>query len=354
MEYVIKIKGLIGYDKKEDCFTYPDLLAHLEKAKAYDSIMLDIDSQGGYINVMEKMVEALRNSGKTLRSMNSGLVASCATILFLLPEKHNRLYNPKKGEFVIHYPIAYIEGTSEDLRLEADELEVLENKFATFYSEITGTSFETIKGIMKEDLPLSAETVASLGFADMVVEERKMVFIGKEQSININSKKMNEVNEKLNTIEKMISKLFPSKKMVLVVDQSGAELEFPELQSEADIVVGSMATIGGSPANGEYILKDEKTIIVVDGIVTEIKEMEAEPTEEEQLKAQIADLNTQLEEMSASKMEAETALEENKTQLMAIKAEFAEVKKLSSKFMVAPAAPKDQKTEPKTFTFKKK
>jgi hypothetical protein len=319
---------------------------------------LDIDSEGGYINVMEKMRDTLIQSGKTLKSFNSGLVASCATVLFMLPEKENRTYYPKNGDFIIHNPWSDIQGDANELLQEAIELKELENMFALFYSEKTGVEVSVIKEIMKQNESISGETVGNLGFATLGIENKRMAFVAREQSINLNKKKMNKIEELLNEIDTKISRFMKGeRKMIVVNEQGGTELTFPDAETEAEIAVGSKIEVGGAPANGEYILADNTKIVAVDGVVTEMIPEEKEDEmaiENAQLKEQIAQLEAEKMQLSATVEEKETALNVAMMTVKEIETKFNEVKKMSSNFKPSEAEPKTDEPTEKKFTFKRK
>jgi len=88
---------------------------------------------------------------------------------------------------------------------------------------------------------------------------------------------------------KKIMKAVRGIKMITVTTADGTLLDFGEdITEESQIQVGSTATVDGSPASGEYVLNDGRTLVFENGAVTEIVESEEEETMED-LKKQLAD-----------------------------------------------------------------
>ena len=109
-------------------------------------------------------------------------------------------------------------------------------------------------------------------------------------------------------IEKVMKKLgFSKAKMITITAADGTILDFGEdIQEESQIVEGTTATVDGTPASGDYVLTDGRTLVFTDGAVTEIKEAEAEESVED-LKAQIAAKDTEIANLKATSAKAEKA-----------------------------------------------
>ena len=67
-----------------------------------------------------------------------------------------------------------------------------------------------------------------------------------------------------------------------------------EVQEASQIVVGSPATVGGAPAEGDYLMPDGSTYVFESGKVKEIKPAAPEP--EDNLKEENEELKAQLSE----------------------------------------------------------
>lgn len=320
--YIMPVHGEIGVD-----FTIQDTLLHLNNAKNYDSLMLDVNSPGGYTDEEKKITFAIIESGKIIYSRNSGDVASAASKIFTIPPLENRTFDPSKGVFLIHNPWVEVSGDSEFLKQASDEIKKYETDYVKWYCEKTGTEANIIKGFMKENIPLTEDQVEQLNFAKII---KPVINPVARIKLNINTNPMNE--EKLNSIEKAVKaltdafkKLIP--KAIMIVDASGNELEFPDVTSEDEITTGVKANVAGSPANGEYVMQDGRTIVCVDGVVSEIieptSEVEALKAENETLQAKIAELTTEKDTVLAEAKALKTNIESVNKEMVKLKNIFS-------------------------------
>lgn len=340
MVYNIPVYGLLGSpDNPEDkakYFHFTDLLMHLNNAKNYDILNLDIASDGGYCDVVDKMIVALKDSGKLITSCNSGNVCSAASKLFTLPPKEYRSFYPNRGIFLIHNPwVSDASGDASDLNLIAKELQSTETNFAKWYSDHTGSEIEIIKGFMKENIPLTVEQVESLGFANIVKEEVKAMAILKS---NINNKNMDmdnnkdEVVEKLNGMEKLFNKILSKFKIksIMLSDTNGIELEFPEVTDISELAIGVKVLQNGAPATGEFTMPDGVILKSENGQVTEIvqpssDEASALKQENEQLKGEIARLQESNKNLEAKNISVSNDVN-------ALRSEFSNFKALFTSY----------------------
>ena len=140
-QYVIPIHGIIGEpyhgNDKRLYFSFRDSLIHLNNSKSYDSIKLDISSDGGSVDEGKKMEAAILAIGKPIFSENSGNVASAASRIFCLATFENRLFNPDKGVFLIHNPWLEMAGDSKELANASEYLAEIEEDYISFYANAT-------------------------------------------------------------------------------------------------------------------------------------------------------------------------------------------------------------------------
>jgi ATP-dependent protease ClpP protease subunit len=329
--YSIPIHGLIGSpespEDKQTYFQFSDLLLHINKAQAFDVIELDIASDGGYVDVADKMIEVLQSTKKPIISKNSGNVASAASKIFTLAPKGSRSFDPSKGVFLIHNPFGAIEGDASELALASKALQDTENNYAKWYANATGADITVIKAFMSENIPLTSEQIETLGFA--VIVKPAINAVAKLKSNNHMST-LKEQEEKLTAFEKFIDKIMSKfhPKAIMIADANGKELEFPELTDPSEIKVGVKVSEDGKPANGEYPQADGSVFVCKDGVLAEIKPKAADDTQA--LKAENEKLKAEIEALKASKATTEASATEAIKAVTEVKAEFKKFKALFS------------------------
>jgi ATP-dependent protease ClpP protease subunit len=325
--YSIPIYGLIGSpESPEDkalYFPFDKFLLHVNKAKEFDMIELDIASDGGYVDVTDKMIDVLKATKKPIISKNSGNIASAASKLFTLAPKGSRSFDPSKGVFLIHNPWGTIEGDANELAAASKELQDTENEYAKWYAGATGSDLNVIKSFMSENIPLTVEQVESLGFATIV--KPTVNAVAKLKSSNINQMDNKDVVEKLNGFEKLMQKLFAKLKIkaIMLADTNGKELEFPELTDVSEIAVGVKVSEGGKPADGEYPQPDGTVLVCKAGVLTEIKP-KADDTQA--LKDELAAAKAEIEKLKGEKALVEEKATEAVKVANEVKSEFTKFK----------------------------
>jgi ATP-dependent protease ClpP protease subunit len=348
MTYTIPIHGLIGIEEEnEKSFMLSDLLLHLNNAKDFTSLHLDIDSNGGYCDVSEDMCKLIVNTGKFITSSNSGNVASAATPIFLLPTHISlRKFNPTKGEFLIHNPWTEVEGDAQYLAEVSKSLAKTENDYAKIYQTISGADVNIIKAFMRENTPLTPEQIESLGFATIVQNEFKAV-----AKLNLKTDTMTEpqLNEKFEKFEESffskIKALFRPKAL-MIADVNGKEIEYPEINDATEIKEG----IAAIAEDDEYLQADGRIFVIKGNKIVEIKEPQA-ADDTEALKAELEALRAENESLKALSTEATETVEQVKAQAKEIENEFKNFKAQMTNFTPAKAATETKTKEP--FNFKK-
>ncbi len=330
--YSIPIHGLIGSpespDDKQLYFQFDQFLLHVNQAKEFEAIELDIASDGGFVDVADKMIDVLKATKKPITSKNSGNVASAASKLFTLAPKGFRTFDPAKGVFLIHNPWGAVTGTSEEMNAAAMNLQQIEKEYIKWYADATGSDMNVIKAFMTENIPLTPEQVESLGFATITRPTINAVAKLKSNYIQMDNK---EVVEKLNGFEKFLkglektfAKFMP--KAIMIADVNGKELEFPELNDPAEIKTGVKVSQGGSPATGDFVLPDGRTLVCDNGVVNDIKEAAAPADDTQALKDEIAALKAENESLKSAKAEADSKVDEAVKAVNAVTTEFKSFK----------------------------
>lgn len=281
-----------------------------------NTIELRLHCEGGSVTEGWAIVDKLRASGKKITATVEGVCASMATVV-LLAASERKAY--PHASLLIHEPYipeytladAY---RAEDLQKMADSLNAETQKILDFYVERTGADRAELEALMKEDKFIDMERAKTLGFISeilpaMSAKSRTPKWNNHQNSNNM-AKEKNVIAEAFSALGKALGLEQPKAVAYELLTESGDTITIDKPEGE-DPAVGDTA----SP-DGEHKMPDGTTIVVVDGVITEIRPAEkAEPTEGEneelaQANARIAELEA---ELAAAKAEAESAKAQAKT-----------------------------------------
>lgn len=232
------------------------------------------------------MVDKLRATGKEIRATIEGQCASMATVLLCAAPKENRRAYPH-AQILIHDPYipeytladAY---RAEDLEKIAADLRANTEKILDFYVERTGASRGELAALMKDDKWIDTAEAQRLGFISEIIPPAS-AYVGKgaaawpnnnqNQTSMKNEKTMQAAMKRLATL--MGFNVTPAKIVAYELDtESGETITIDKPEGEAPAVGDS-----ASP-DGEHKMPDGTTIIIEDGIITEIRPAEGQGGEE--------------------------------------------------------------------------
>lgn len=321
------ISGQIGSFEQKKGVELIDIVEQVRKQPGSTSWEVSINnSEGGSVQVGDDIYDYLESLDKKtpVTTVAKGLCASITTKIFMAG---SRRVIHEDCQFMIHLPmIAADYLNSQELEWATEEMKSLDNKMVDFYSKSTGTEKEAIYPLMRNETFLTADQALNLGFATEKREPIKAVaYINNSQK----ETKMNEItlskedkNWFLSQIESM-SKLFSTKKINLIIqDENGMEINFPDLEDTSTPSVGDVATVEGVPAEGSYIMPSlgNATAVFSEGILTEIIEPEAEDADEiAALKQENEDLKNQIEALNLSSEDNEKKFKDLETSFLNFK-----------------------------------
>jgi ATP-dependent Clp protease protease subunit len=285
-----------------------------------DTIDLRLHCEGGSVTEGWAIVDKLRASGKKITATVEGVCASMATVV-LLAASERKAY--PHASLLIHEPYipeytladAY---RAEDLQKMADSLNAETQKILDFYVERTGADRAELEALMKEDKFVDMERANELGFISEILPamsaksrtpKAHAKWNNHQNSKNMAEKK-NAIAEAWKALGEALGLSQPKAVAYELTTESGDTITIDKPEGE-DPAVGDTA----SP-DGEHKMPDGTTIVVVDGVITEIKpaEEQEEPVEENeelaQANARIAELEA---ELANAKAEAESAKAQAKT-----------------------------------------
>lgn len=313
-----------------DEISFSNVHDFIEWAKAYGeetgdrALDVEIHSCGGDTTEGYAIYDALRSCGMELTCTVVGTAASMATVILLAAPKGKR-FAYEHARLLIHHP--YYEGVDGELttaRLEAmkQKLEAEDAKMVALYVERTGMDEAVIRSQMDNGAFFDAKRAIELGIVDSIVPTTS-AHANQDDNISTTIKNQKEEKMKIKKTDSALAKAFLGlgKAMGLIDDENAQALVITDVNGtdlnietdDTEVKVGDKT----DAEDGEYVLEDGRTIVVEDGVVTEIREKEEEEAdsdeEVEALKAEIAQLKEQLEKSSAKAAELTAALAKAKS-----------------------------------------
>lgn len=283
----------------EDSISFSDIQYFMDWMPSEDNrIDVEIHSCGGDCTEGYAIYDALRASGKEISCKVVGTCASMATVILLAaPAERRTAY--EHASLCIHNPYAdgaLLKGKVTPERLEsiASDLRAEKEKMLSLYVERTGQAREVLEAQMESDSWFTPGKAIELGFISSIVP----AISAKKEVINQNSIVMGKTEKEVKVQSSLLDRLLRKCGYAKIEDVPAVALtlttstgeELTVEREEGDIQVGDPA----SP-DGEHVLEDGRTVVVQDGVITEIRE----PSSDEDVEA----LKAQVEELKAENAE---------------------------------------------------
>ena len=257
----------------DDCVSYSDVQSFLDYYKDDSRIDVELHSCGGSCIEGYAIYDALRASGKEISCTVVGTCASMATVILLAAPLERRAMYPN-ARLLIHNPhFSSFEGmaTIESLSSALSSLQSEKERMLAIYEDRTGMSREALEEQMAKDDWFGSDKAIELGFVSYVIPAA---------SASINNKNKERMNGKKVSVAEAFKMLgvalgiTKDAKGLTITTSTGDTLEVD--REGGEIQVGDEA----SP-DGNHVLEDGRTIVVEGGKVTEIREPSEEKDEEE-------------------------------------------------------------------------
>ena len=284
-----------------------------------DTIDLRLHCEGGSVTEGWAIVDKLRASGKKITATVEGVCASMATVV-LLAASERKAY--PHASLLIHEPYipeytladAY---RAEDLQKMADSLNAETQKILDFYVERTGADRAELEALMKEDKFVDMERAKELGFISEILPamsaksrtpKAQAKWNNHNQNSNNMAEKKNAIAEAWKALGVALGLSQPSAVAYELTTESGDTITIDKPEGE-DPAVGDTA----SP-DGEHKMPDGTTIVVVDGVITEIKPAEGQGEGASKENEELAQANARIAELEAELANAKAEVESAKAQ----------------------------------------
>jgi ATP-dependent Clp protease protease subunit len=280
----------------EDSISFSDIQYFMDWIPSDDNrIDVEIHSCGGDCTEGYAIYDALRASGKEISCKVVGTCASMATVILLAaPAERRTAY--EHASLCIHNPYAdgaLLKGKVTPERLEsiAADLKAEKEKMLSLYVERTGQAREVLEAQMESDSWFTPGKAIELGFISSIVP----AISAKKEVINQNSIVMGKTEKEVKVQSSLLDRLLRKCGYAKIEDVPAVALtlttstgeELTVEREEGDIQVGDPA----SP-DGEHVLEDGRTVVVQDGVITEIREPSSDE-DVEALKAQVEELKAE-------------------------------------------------------------
>ena len=256
-----------------------------------DTIDMRIFCNGGSVVEGWAIYDRLRQSGKKITCTIEGKAASMATIIMLAAPKESRKAY-ENAAFLLHNP--WVPGwclgdqlNAKDLKNQGEEMQMWQDKMVDAYVERCGCDRDEIQALMDKDTFISTSEALRLGLISSTVSALSASASKRNIEQFINSKQQNpkamekKTEVKASLLDKILAKLgvksLEEAEQAVAEPQAKVEPKAMELNTadgqtltvereEGDPQVGDKA----SP-DGTFEMPDGKTIVVEDGVITDIQ-----------------------------------------------------------------------------------
>jgi len=287
----INIFGVVGEDVRA-----ADVLKQIQAEKG-DTIEVTIMSCGGSVVEGLAIYDALRASGKKIKTSALGMAASIASIIFMAGDEREVSDN---AEIMVHNASVVTGGNKHTLKDAIETLDGMDNKLIEIYASRTGLGVDELTELLNKETFMSADEAVNKGFATIKTDALALVAIH------------NKTKEPLNMAEKeeVVTKGMFNKFMAWLKSEVKAE-EIPEKEDDAAEEAKAM----DEPMEEVTEATAEKPDLEAENIAlkAELEEMKAKAMEEdEEVKAKAEEVEEEKKEEEAKALLVFSAMTDNK------------------------------------------
>lgn len=281
-------------------------------------VYFNFNCDGGYVSEGFAIYDYIRTSGRNIYCNIEGGCHSMAIVMLLSAPLENRTAQ-KHAQSLIHCVRADLYGalTADELASLAEEIKHDEERILDIYADRTGEDKDTLRELMHEEKMRDTDFLLEHNFISKVnaYNTNRLPEPGKNTSTistQKNEKTMAKtINEALQMAKDCLTKisnvLTPAEPVNYDHTDADGNVLFSTEAEDATLEVGMNAT-----PDGTFTLADGRTIVIADGVITEINEPQSDANLEEleNLRNQVADLTAQVETLQASLTEASNVITE--------------------------------------------
>lgn len=149
------------------CTSASGFKRELAKAQDGDTVIVEINSPGGYVNEAAEIYEAIRSYSGEIECRVVGQAASCASFIACAAKSS---ISPM-GYLFLHNCSTACNGNQHDMRQTMESLASIDENIMNAYKAKTGMSDEEIYALMEQNTTISAQRAVELGFIDEITQE---------------------------------------------------------------------------------------------------------------------------------------------------------------------------------------
>ena len=260
----------------EPGISFRDINEFCDSLPAEDkTIDVHIHCNGGDVLEGWAIYDRLRATGKEITTIVDGTAASMATVIMMAaPKERRKAY--ANAQILVHNPWldpAWVGSngmaTADDLEKAAAKLKEQQDRILDLYVERCGCDRDEMAALMAEDKFISVERAMELGMVGEIIAP-------------ISAKSKHSVNDKnMSVLDKVIAAV----KSAFSAEEDPAPVMAMELNTASGDTLriereeGAPAVGDAAEPDGEWLMPDNTTIVVENGVITEIRQPEEEQVE---------------------------------------------------------------------------
>ena len=261
----------------EPGISFRDINEFCDSLPAEDkAIDVHIHCNGGDVLEGWAIYDRLRATGKEITTIVDGTAASMATVILMAaPKERRKAY--ANAQILVHNPWldpAWVGSngmaTADDLEKAAANLKEQQDRILDLYVERCGCDREEMAALMAEDKFISVERAMELGMVGEVIAP-----ISAKTKHSVNDKNMSVLDKVIAAVKSAFSaEEEPAPVMAMELNTASGDTLRIEREEGAP-AVGDVAE-----PDGEWLMPDNTTIVVENGVITEIRQPEEQVEEE--------------------------------------------------------------------------
>lgn len=134
-----------------------------------DPINVLISSPGGHVESGDMVHDVIKFIRPKVRTIGTGWVASAGALIFVGARRENRYCLPNT-RFLLHQPSGGIGGSASDIKIQAEQIQIMRERFDKLFAVATGQTPERIAQDTKRDFWLRGSEAVDYGLCGQVIE----------------------------------------------------------------------------------------------------------------------------------------------------------------------------------------